>query len=440
MASRIAALQAKLGGGAMIMGGMRPGGGPPIRKKKPQRRNSLDNSALLDRTTVSRGNRKKKKRKINLDDLEDDDAKKNDQFSGSVSDNINMKKAKPISADDSKAREEVTKTNDTSSSSSSKPRTSKKKMGGMGGMNMKAMLGGGFKRKSGKTNKKKETTEIAKSNNDEPKGGKRDRSTSKSFSKGVTDKPLIDPNSINKDDSSKTPDVNSNNNNNNNNGTTTKSPYKPPIGGGMGGMGGMMMNAGMLNRSNLKKTGSKPKSKATGSNDEEKILEIVSKKHGKRHVRLFAPLDQYIVSKKGDDGKGLQIESFVDNKYGKMMEEKGLKVGWKLTKIAKQDATKMSLFIIKNQLTNQAQMSGKNGYNITFEGAYEKKGASKQSQPTQQQSISNQNYPMSTPLKPTSNQNQSPISPLQQAIPNKAVSPEPTNLNQCVLRFCVLYH
>jgi len=32
--SKIAALQAKLGGGAMIMGGMRPGGVNPLKKKK----------------------------------------------------------------------------------------------------------------------------------------------------------------------------------------------------------------------------------------------------------------------------------------------------------------------------------------------------------------------------------------------------------------------
>ena len=299
---------------------------------------------------------------------------------------------------------------------------------------MMAMLSGGGGKKSkksaGKKKNNKKTTETKNenknknNNDDEPKAEKRERSTSKSSSKGVTDKPLINSDEMNDDKDSETPTDSSSSSS-----TTTKSTYKPPMGAG-GGMGGMIMNAAMLNRTNLKSGGKgkgKVKGKGKGSNEEEeKILEIVSKKHGKRHIRLFVPLDQYIVYKKGDNGKGLQIDSFCDNKYGKMMEEKGLKIGWKLTKIAKQDATKMSLFVIKNQLTNQAQTSGKNGYNITFEGEYEKKGTP-------------QPQPKSTPLKPITNKNQSTIPSIQQAIPNKAETPDPVDLDESYVLFLFYY-
>merc|ERR1712154_351834 len=57
------------------------------------------------------------------------------------------------------------------------------------------------------------------------------------------------------------------------------------------------------------------------------------------------------------------------------MESKGIKIGWTLTKIAKKDATKMSIFVIKNELINNHRAAGPKGYNITFEGEYIKKTA-----------------------------------------------------------------
>eukprot|EP01084_Bolivina_argentea_P052337 96146_1 len=95
--SKIAALQARLGGGAMIMGGMPPGGvNPRMKRRKKARRNSLDNSALLNRATVNRGNRKAKKVALDFDEL--DDGKEDDgAFNQSLAGDINTKKTKPIS-------------------------------------------------------------------------------------------------------------------------------------------------------------------------------------------------------------------------------------------------------------------------------------------------------------------------------------------------------
>eukprot|EP01083_Nonionella_stella_P291404 991589_1 len=170
MASRIAALQAKLGGGAMIMG-MRPGGAPPMRrKKKRQRRASLDNSALLDRTVINKGNRKKKRITVNFDALADDE--KGDPFAQSMSSNINMKKTKPINNSSNENKSNDNKSNE-----------KKKKYGmggGMGGLLAKA---GGFKRKSKKTSNKNK-------DNNKNSGG-RERGQSRSFTKGVTTTPLI---------------------------------------------------------------------------------------------------------------------------------------------------------------------------------------------------------------------------------------------------------
>jgi len=83
MASRIAELQAKLGGGAMIMGGMKPGGAPPLRKKRAKRRaHTLDHTAVLDRAgSVSGRAPRKKKAAIKFEDLEDADS---DQFGRSM--------------------------------------------------------------------------------------------------------------------------------------------------------------------------------------------------------------------------------------------------------------------------------------------------------------------------------------------------------------------
>ena len=118
------------------------------------------------------------------------------------------------------------------------------------------------------------------------------------------------------------------------------------------------------------------KANANANEHKEKVLEIVSKKHGKRHVLLYAPIDVYIVSKPGKDGVGLQIESFVDNKYGKAMEYNGVKVGWKVTKLAKEEVMKMSYDIIEGSLVQLYKLSGKNGYNVTFEDVYRTSGPS----------------------------------------------------------------
>eukprot|EP00484_Ammonia_sp_Unknown_P004332 CAMPEP_0197077412 /NCGR_PEP_ID=MMETSP1384-20130603/212607_1 /TAXON_ID=29189 /ORGANISM="Ammonia sp." /LENGTH=1280 /DNA_ID=CAMNT_0042516279 /DNA_START=629 /DNA_END=4471 /DNA_ORIENTATION=+ len=405
MASRIAALQAKLGGGAMIMGGMRPGGRPPVKKKpQKQRRASLDNSALLDRTVVKKGNRKRKKINVDFNELEDDE-KANEAFAQSVSSDINMNKTKPISSSSSSSTTDNNNNTTSPSASTTSPSSGKKRFGGMGGFNMNAMMAGSkspFKRKSGKSNNNDSQKEPS---SPQPKG--RDRGQSRSFSKGVTTQPLIDPAELNQNQPS-SPNASST--------SPAVSSYKPP-GGGMGGMGGMMaMNAQMLNRSALKKANKGGAASTEKKEEEEKILEIVSKKHGKRHVRLFASLDKYMSYEKGENGKGLRIASFMENKYGKAMQEKGLKVGWTLTKIAKQDATKMSLLIIKNQLNTQAQMNGAKGYNITFEGAYEKNGGAEDAQPEPQQHV----IPMSAPLQPVANmQATEQMSPMQEPLAPK---------------------
>ena len=72
MASRIAALQAKLGGDAMIIGGMRHGAMNPLNKKtKSQETRSIDNSAILERTVVEKRKSKKKRKVLNFEELED---------------------------------------------------------------------------------------------------------------------------------------------------------------------------------------------------------------------------------------------------------------------------------------------------------------------------------------------------------------------------------
>eukprot|EP01084_Bolivina_argentea_P294265 506272_1 len=100
---------------------------------------------------------------------------------------------------------------------------------------------------------------------------------------------------------------------------------------------------------------------------EDKLIEIISTKPNKITVRLFVELREYIISKKGNNGKGLIVNGFCDNKYGKEIENIGIKIGWKLTKIAKQNVSKMSLNIIENRLRKQTEMSKKKGYVVTFE-------------------------------------------------------------------------
>ena len=71
-ASRIAALQANLGNGALIIGGLRPGAMNALNKKKEsQETRSIDNSAILERTAVEKRKRKKKRKVLNFEELED---------------------------------------------------------------------------------------------------------------------------------------------------------------------------------------------------------------------------------------------------------------------------------------------------------------------------------------------------------------------------------
>merc|ERR1712228_880537 len=226
------------------------------------RRASLDNSALMDRTVVTKGNRKKKKVTLNFDELEDDDAKNsNDNFAQSMSSDINMKKTKPIS--------EKSKASPTSPSDNKK----KKKYGmGMGGLLAKT---GGFKRKSkNKSNAVNKQDKDAKETESKTSTLKRKRS--RSFSKSITDKPLIDETENQKKPS-----------------TATPTP--------------MIVNSTMLKKNALKSSTTKT---------EEKIMEVVAKKDNIVQIRCFAALTEYILYKKGENGKGLMIESFVDNKYG----------------------------------------------------------------------------------------------------------------------------
>eukprot|EP00485_Elphidium_margaritaceum_P010770 CAMPEP_0202687948 /NCGR_PEP_ID=MMETSP1385-20130828/3495_1 /ASSEMBLY_ACC=CAM_ASM_000861 /TAXON_ID=933848 /ORGANISM="Elphidium margaritaceum" /LENGTH=854 /DNA_ID=CAMNT_0049342813 /DNA_START=110 /DNA_END=2674 /DNA_ORIENTATION=- len=327
MASRIAALQAKLGGGAGIMGGMRPGGmHPGLRKKqqeKKQRRASLDNSALLDRTVV-KGQRKRKKINIDFDELEDEkqDA---ETFTQLIS-------AQPVSSETANAEDSGAGANDSLSASASlsaAASTGQNKRITTGGMNMKAMLAGsnaagGFKRKKGVKMAAQTPTPHKDGDNDQlpnrPFLQARNRTKSKSFTLGVTFQGLLSADEV----------------------AQLKAGDKKMVADGDGGQ----------------------------------ILEIVSKKHGKRHVRLFVELDKYIACRAAEpDGNGLQIESFRDNEYGASMQEKGLKRGWRLTKIDKLEVAALTLAGIKEKVAAHMTAGGSGGYNITFEGDHGGGGA-----------------------------------------------------------------
>merc|ERR1712228_1006043 len=178
-------------------------------------------------------------------------------------------------------------------------------MGGMGGLLAKT---GGFKRKSkNKSNAVNKQDKDAKETESKTSTLKRKRS--RSFSKGITDKPMI-------------------------------------------------VNSTMLTKNALKSSTTKT---------EEKIMEVVAKKDNIVQIRCFAALTEYILYRKGENGKGLMIESFVDNKYGKKMQESGIATEWILTKMEHQNVAKKSHFIVKNQLITLAQMNGKKGYVLTFE-------------------------------------------------------------------------
>eukprot|EP01083_Nonionella_stella_P031684 86744_1 len=99
---------------------------------------------------------------------------------------------------------------------------------------------------------------------------------------------------------------------------------------------------------------------------DEKIIEVISKKDNLFHLRLFTEFNNYVAFRKGEQGKGIQIETFCDNKYGQTMGSLGVQIGWKVTKIRAQDVTKLKFFIIKNQLQHEARQCGKKGYDITL--------------------------------------------------------------------------
>ena len=124
-----------------------------------------------------------------------------------------------------------------------------------------------------------------------------------------------------------------------------------------------MVSPDMLHRNALKS-----RSKSPTNNSEDRMVEVVAEGDNWQCLRLFAPMERYLEGKKQQNGKGLEIGSFLDNPFGNMMQSTSrVKVGWTLTKLGKQDVSKLSLFILKNQLANQAQMTKSEGYQVTFQ-------------------------------------------------------------------------
>eukprot|EP01084_Bolivina_argentea_P103388 185194_1 len=340
MASRIAALQAKLGGGAMIMGGMRPGGARPMRKKKSrQRRASLDNSALLNRPVAAPG-KKKRKTQLNFDVLADIAAEEKtaaDPFQESLASDINMKDTKPVSANTTKTQ------NHTKKPMRGRP------MPGMGGGMGALLAGAGAHRRKKKA--KKEEKEVDP-HTLSPKV--RDRTTSRSFSKGVTG-PLINLGPSATDAMSKTP-------------TNTSRAKADPF----------------------PDTPNKPAE--TGLK-----CEMSKDDKGVKVVRLYDTYDKYIEVKKGENGKGMIVTACIDSNFKAL----GIGIGWQLSKLGKKNVMKKSFIMLRNQLLAQASTAHYTGYEVTFSDLNTKQNPSSQpNSPNISTQQKQYNMPGTAPLKP----------------------------------------
>merc|ERR1712003_417204 len=90
--------------------------------------------------------------------------------------------------------------------------------------------------------------------------------------------------------------------------------------------------------------------------------ELIKEDLGLKVVRLFASYDKYFEAIKGDDGKGLVVDGYIDDDF----EDFGIGLGWKLSKLGKRNVVKTSFIMLRNQLMAQASTAKKFGYELTF--------------------------------------------------------------------------
>ena len=127
------------------------------------------------------------------------------------------------------------------------------------------------------------------------------------------------------------------------------------------------------NKSPKKRNKRNRKRKKMKWDQEQKMMEVVSKEDDIVKIRCFAPLNEYISSKRGKYGKGLIIERFECNEYGKKMKASGIKIGWILTRMDKHKVINKSYNFIKKKLKMIAKIYQKDGYELTFQRPKEKK-------------------------------------------------------------------
>ena len=116
---------------------------------------------------------------------------------------------------------------------------------------------------------------------------------------------------------------------------------------------------------------------------------------GHKVVRLFDSYDKYFFGAKGDDGKGLIIDDYIDDDF----EDLGIGLGWQLQKLGKRNVMKTSFIMLKNQLMAQASTAKKFGYELTFIDISIKQSSSTPNSPAITYNQTN-NIPQTAPLNP----------------------------------------
>lgn len=99
------------------------------------------------------------------------------------------------------------------------------------------------------------------------------------------------------------------------------------------------------------------------------VMEMITDEPNTKHIRLFHPITKYMNGKKGNNHKGYIIAELLENnEYGKALKEIGIENGWKLVQIGSStNITSISYFIVKNQLANEFRRGGNTGYEVCFE-------------------------------------------------------------------------
>eukprot|EP01084_Bolivina_argentea_P094008 169022_1 len=86
---------------------------------------------------------------------------------------------------------------------------------------------------------------------------------------------------------------------------------------------------------------------------DEKVLKI---------VKLFDAFDKYFDAIKGDNGKGIIVNGYINDTF----KDLGIGIGWKLSKLGGRSVSKTSFVMLKTQLIAKSRTAKQAGYELTF--------------------------------------------------------------------------